>query len=148
AHLNAHLAKILDEIVGKRIVIIDDKQHLRRKLNGTLAFYIYYLPQSLYHNHATVRGRYMPQKMLSLALLFILIGSAAGQTATPAKPADDTAKLEKDAVELLRETSIDVGRLRTLENRISFNSELASLMWFHDDKEARAMYGQVVAEFK
>ena len=66
----------------------------------------------------------------------------------PAKPADDPAKLEKDAVELLRETSLEVGRLRTLENRISFNSELASLMWFHDDKEARAMYGQVVADFK
>jgi len=88
------------------------------------------------------------QKLLVFLLMLIPIGSAAAQTPTPAKPADDPAKLEKDAVDLLRETSVDVGRLRTLENRISFNSELASLMWFHDDKEARAMYAQVVADFK
>jgi hypothetical protein len=90
----------------------------------------------------------MPQKLLSFALFFLLIANAAGQTPTPGKPAEDAAKLEKDAIELLRETSAEVGRLRTLENRISFNSELASLMWFHDHKEAKAMYGQVVAEFK
>ena len=35
-----------------------------------------------------------------------------------------------------------------MENRISFNAELASLMWFHDEKEAKAMYGGVVADFK
>src|ERR1041384_3578802 len=90
----------------------------------------------------------MFQKFLVIAMSFLLIGSAAAQTPTPARPADDPAKLEKDAVDLLRETSVEVGRLRTLENRISFNSELASLMWFHDEREAKAMYGQVVAEFK
>lgn len=90
----------------------------------------------------------MPPKLLSFALFFLIVINAAGQTPTPAKPAEDAAKLEKDAIELLRETSVEVGRLRTLENRISFNSELAGLMWFHDDKEAKAMYGQVVAEFK
>src|ERR1041384_876165 len=90
----------------------------------------------------------MFQKFLVIAMSFLLIGSAAAQTPTPARPADDPAKLEKDAIELLRETSVEVGRLRTLENRISFNAELASLMWFHDEKEARSMYGQVVADFK
>jgi len=90
----------------------------------------------------------MPQKLVSFALLFIFIGSSLGQTPTPVKPAEDAAKLEKDAVELLRETSVDIGRLRTLENRISFNSELASLMWFHDENEAKSMYGQVVTDFK
>ena len=34
-----------------------------------------------------------------------------------------------------------------MENRVSFNAELASLMWFHDEKEAKAMYGGVVADF-
>ncbi len=90
----------------------------------------------------------MLHKLIAIALFLLLIGSVAAQTPTPAKPADDPAKLEKDAVELLRETSVEVGRLRTLENRISFNSELASLMWFHDEREAKAMYGQVVADFK
>ncbi len=89
----------------------------------------------------------MSPKLLSLALILILVGLAAGQ-ATSNKAAEDAAKLEKDAIEFLHETSVDVGTLRSAENRISFNSELASLMWFHDDKEARAMYGNVVSDFK
>src|SRR5436190_17353368 len=90
----------------------------------------------------------MPPKLVSLAFLFVFIGSAFGQTPTPSTPDQDAAKLEKAAVELLRETSVDIGRLRTLEKRISFNSELASLMWFHDENEAKSMYGQVVTDFK
>lgn len=89
----------------------------------------------------------MSQKLLIALLLLILTGLAYGQ-ATNAKSAEDAAKLEKDAIEFLRETSVDVGTLRTMENRISFNAELASLMWFHDEKEAKAMYGGVVADFK
>ncbi|CAN5467828.1 hypothetical protein BH10ACI3_BH10ACI3_21640 [soil metagenome] len=91
----------------------------------------------------------MSPKLLVLSLLLVLSGLAGAQTPTPsAKAAEDAAKLEKDAVEFLRDTSNDVARLRTLENRISFNAELASLMWFHDDKEARAMYGGVINDFK
>ena len=79
----------------------------------------------------------------------MLYGFAAAQTPTaPGKDAEEAAKLEKEAVEFLRETSGDVSRLRTLENRISFNAELASLMWFHDEKEAKVMYGAVIADFK
>jgi hypothetical protein len=90
----------------------------------------------------------MKYRSLVLASLMLLAGFAAAQTPTPAKNDEDAAKLEKAAVELLRETSGEVGRLRTMENRISFDSELASLMWFHDEKEAKAMYGAVVSDFK
>ncbi|MEO6655636.1 MAG: hypothetical protein ABIO36_06095 [Pyrinomonadaceae bacterium] len=91
----------------------------------------------------------MPKKLLVLLVLITLCGLSAAQNPTPSgKAAEDAAKLEKDAVEFLRETSDDVSRLRTLENRISFNAELASLMWFHDEKEAKAMYGGVIADFK
>lgn len=89
----------------------------------------------------------MSQKLLTLICLLLFTGIANAQT-TGAKTAEDAAKLEKDAVEFLRETSVDVGTLRTMENRISFNAELASLMWFHDEKEAKAMYGGVVGDFK
>lgn len=67
---------------------------------------------------------------------------------THSKKLPRTTPNSKKAIELLRDTSAEVGRLRSLENRISFNAELASLMWYHDDKEAKAMYGAVVAEFK
>lgn len=89
----------------------------------------------------------MSPKLLIAFLLLIITGLANGQ-ATSGKTTDDAAKVEKDAVEFLRETSVDVGTLRSMENRISFNAELASLMWFHDEKEAKAMYGGVVADFK
>lgn len=89
----------------------------------------------------------MPKKLLALVIMAVFVSSTAAQTAAP-KPDENAAKLEKEAIEFLRETSAEVGRLRTAENRISFNAELASLMWFHDDKEARAMYGNVVGEFK
>lgn len=77
-----------------------------------------------------------------------MAGFAGAQTTSQTRTDENAAKLEKEAVEFLRETAGEVNRLRTMENRISFNSELASLMWFHDEKEAKAMYGGVVSDFK
>lgn len=63
------------------------------------------------------------------------------------KPAD-TEKLDAANLEFLRETAADVNSMRSAENRISFGAELASLMWFRDAKEARAMYSVVITDFK
>jgi hypothetical protein len=57
-------------------------------------------------------------------------------------------RLERDAVQMLRETQTDVEGLRLPENRISFSSELASLMWFHDEDEARRVYATVINDFR
>jgi hypothetical protein len=87
----------------------------------------------------------------NLVLPFLILTftvSGLSQATEPQKSDDAQKKLEKEAIEFLRETAIDVNTMRSMENRISFNSELASLMWFHDDKEARAMYGGVVGDFK
>lgn len=90
----------------------------------------------------------MSYKLLAFTLLLVLTGFAPAQTPTPTDSGEDAAKLKTQAVEFLRETANEVSRLRSLENRISFDSELASLMWFHDEKEAKAMYGGVVSDFK
>ena len=90
----------------------------------------------------------MSQKLLSLILILILSFVSFAQATEKSTAIEDAAKLEKDAVEFLRETVGDVGRMRSMENRISFSAELASLMWFHDEKEAKQMYGGVVADFK
>ncbi len=90
----------------------------------------------------------MSHKLLFLAATFLLFVSASAQTTPLPSPTADDEKLEKKAVEFLRETSAEVGRMRTMENRISFNAELASLMWFHDEQEAKQMYGGVVSDFK
>lgn len=96
----------------------------------------------------TRHSRIMCKKSLLFLIVSMLTGFAAGQTASGARPDDEAAKLQKAAVEFLRETSVEVGRLRTAENRISFNAELASLMWFYDGKEARSMYADVVSDFR
>lgn len=90
----------------------------------------------------------MHRKILVLLFVLIFSCSAFSQTVPDAKKTEEAAKLEKEAVEFLLETSAEVGRLRSAENRISFNSELASLMWFHDEKEAKVMYGAVMSDFK
>lgn len=89
----------------------------------------------------------MLKQFAAFALIISFCSIALSQTIAP-KKSDADIKLENDAVALLRETSQEVDQLRTAENRISFKAELASLMWFHDQKEAAAMYNAVIADYK
>lgn len=90
----------------------------------------------------------MFHRITVLVFLVIFAATANAQTASDATKAEAAEKLTKEAIEFLRETSLDVGSMRSIENRISFSSELASLMWFRDEKEARSMYGGVISDFK
>lgn len=91
----------------------------------------------------------MNQKLnLLLVLLLLLVQITFSQTIEKEKKGEISAELKKDAVVFLRETSADVNNLRTLENRISFSSEMASLMWFNDEKEARSMFNNVITDFR
>lgn len=89
----------------------------------------------------------MIKKILLFAAIYISASTIFGQATEPDKNAEDIATLKKAAIELLRETSNDVGRMRSMENRISFNAELASLMWFQDEVEAKSMYSAAVGDF-
>ena len=91
----------------------------------------------------------MLYKSLVAALLFLTAFQiSSAQTPEKVKPKIVTEELRNEAVGFLRETSADVNSLRSLENRISFSSEMAGLMWFHDEKEATAMYLTVISDFK
>lgn len=89
-------------------------------------------------------------KMPAKLLLFLILLLSAIQIALPQIVNNDKKdeELKKEAAIFLRETAVDVGNLRTLENRISFASEIASLMWYHDEKEARAMFQTVIVDFR
>ncbi len=89
----------------------------------------------------------MLQKFLPLLVLSIFCSTAAGQ-ATESKRSEADEKLVKSAIVFLRETSSDVDRMRSAENRLSFGAELASLMWPHDEKAARGMYASAINDFK
>ncbi len=81
-------------------------------------------------------------------LVLIFVQSAFAQVTDKEPPKTVSEDLRKEAVGFLRETSAEVGTLRSLENRISFSSEMAGLMWFYDEKESAAMYGTVITDFK
>lgn len=89
----------------------------------------------------------MPKLFVAFLLSFLIMPLAA-QTAVDPKKVEAEEKLRKDAVEFLRETAGDVSRMRSVENRISFSAEIASLMWFHEEKEARLMFAASIADFK
>src|SRR3954449_258252 len=89
----------------------------------------------------------MSSKLFTLILfLFLSVGVHGQMVETTASP--DAAKTQKEYVNFLRETMADVNNLRTLENRISFSAELASLMWYYDEREARTMYLSTISDFK
>jgi len=92
----------------------------------------------------------MIPKMLFVILTCLFTIPQFAQIIPDKKPApsDDKDKVEKQAVEFLRETIADVNAMRSAENRISFMAELATLMWYHDQREARAMYLAVMADFR
>src|SRR5687768_3990287 len=90
----------------------------------------------------------MFRKIISLTLLIVFAGNAFSQTAGEKQPSEDKDKQRKEAVAFLREAIAEVNTMRSLENRISFTSEMAGLMWFHDEKEARAMFTNVISDFR
>ena len=83
-----------------------------------------------------------------IAALVIFAAAATAQDIPEKADAEKQAETKAKAVALLRETMADVANLRTLENRISFTAEMAALMWYHDDREARLMFGYAVNDFK
>ncbi len=89
------------------------------------------------------------KKLLSLSVWLVLLAQIT-LSQNPGKDKKDeiSPELKKEAVVLLRETAADVNTLRTLENRISFSSEIASLMWLNHEKEARAMFQTIINDFR
>lgn len=84
-----------------------------------------------------------------LLILFLTSAqSTFAQTVKIEKKDELSPEVRKEAVAFLRETMADVGNLRSLENRIGFSSEMASLMWFSDEREGRAMYQTVINDFR
>lgn len=91
----------------------------------------------------------MRRKLPGLFILFLLSAQIVfSQTVKIEKKDEISPELRKEAVAFLRETAAEVGSLRSLESRISFSSEMASLMWFADEREARAMYQTVFNDFR
>ena len=90
----------------------------------------------------------MYKKLLTLLLTLTVFQSAFAQAPAIAKVDEKEAEFKKEALLFLRETAAEVNNLRSVENRISFSAELAGLIWFQDEKEARALFQGVVNDLK
>jgi hypothetical protein len=88
------------------------------------------------------------QKLFTLVLIFAFIQTGFAQSTTPKTAEEADAEFKKEVTVFLRETASEVGSLRSPENRIGFTAEIAGLMWFSDEKESRAMYLNVISDFK
>lgn len=102
--------------------------------------------KSIINTQTAGERTHMSRKLIFL--IFVLCAQFAfAQKAEDPKKNEEAEKLKVKAVEFLRETSSELGRMRSIENRISFSAELASLMWFHDEKEAKVMFGSTINDF-
>ena len=90
----------------------------------------------------------MLKKIFVHIIFTISLTTLVSAQMTDADKKEKDAKLQENAVAFLRETSSEIMNLRTPENRIGFNSELANLMWLHDEREARVMFNSVTNDFR
>lgn len=90
----------------------------------------------------------MHRKIILPLLLIILLQTVFSQTTEIKTDSEKQDDFKKQTIEFLGETGREVKNLRSLENRISFSAEVAGLMWFHDEKEARSMYQVTISDFR
>ncbi|MGI8544975.1 MAG: hypothetical protein ACR2MD_16060 [Aridibacter sp.] len=92
----------------------------------------------------------MKRKIFLTLILTLFCATSVFSQAVPNKEPtekDKSAELEAKAVKMLKETASEINGLRTVENKISFLTEIANLMWFHDEREARKMFENVIGNF-
>lgn len=93
----------------------------------------------------------MSQKLLLLIVILSLSPFSFSQKPEEkkdGKPDEKTAKIRTQAVAFMRDAMAEANNLRSLENRISFAPELAGLMWYHDEKEAKLLFAGVINDFR
>ena len=82
-------------------------------------------------------------------IVVLLCGSAAAQENKPTSdPRARDAELRQKAFDLLESLAGDVGTLQSSENRARLGSNLAALLWDHDEKRARSLLLAVETDIK
>jgi hypothetical protein len=83
----------------------------------------------------------MSHRMLVVAVLALTVfSSARSQEPAPQITADETVARQKKAFELLDSVADQVGTLRSPENRARIGSNVADLLWSHDERRARGIF--------
>jgi hypothetical protein len=77
------------------------------------------------------------------ALVLLVSFSARSQGPAAARPSDEAAAKQKKAIELLKSVAGQMGSLRSAENRARIGSNVADLLWDHDEKRSRSLFASV-----
>lgn len=84
----------------------------------------------------------MSHRMFVVAVVLVLtvFSSVRSQEPPPQTAPDETAARQKRAFELLDSVAGQVGTLRSPENRARIGSNVAELLWSHDERRARGIF--------
>jgi hypothetical protein len=81
---------------------------------------------------------------ISVAALVLLVSvSARSQEPVSGRSSDESAAKQKKAIELLESVAGQMGSLRSAENRARIGSNVADLLWDHDEKRSRSLFASV-----
>lgn len=88
------------------------------------------------------------RKFFTLVLSFILISQSLAQTAAIDKPekSDEAIELKEKSVALLKSLARESEQFFLPENRITARIVVGNLLWEHDEKQARAILNNAIAE--
>lgn len=88
------------------------------------------------------------QKVFALVLCLLLAAQIPAQTKTAdeAKPAEIPAELKEKAIQLLGGLARDAEQFFLAENRVKARMMVADLLWNEDEKQARAIFQNAVAD--
>jgi len=87
---------------------------------------------------------------ISVAISVLLFSfSARSQEPVPVRGLDESAvALRKKAIDLLQSVAGQVDSLRSAENRARIGSNVAELLWNHDEKRSRSLFAAVGEDIK
>jgi len=81
--------------------------------------------------------------------LLLLSGPALSQQpATDASRKEDLAEVQQKALKLLESVAGQVSTLRSAENRVRIGSNVAELLWSHDEKRARGLFAAAADDLR
>jgi hypothetical protein len=85
-----------------------------------------------------------------LASILLFSFSVVAQDSVPPRGSDEraTAASRKKAIDLLESVASQVGSLRSAENRARLRSNIAALLWEHDEKHSRGLFALVEEDIR
>ena len=88
------------------------------------------------------------QKVLAIALCFLLVGQSLAQTKTIEEPKklEISAELKEKSLNLLNSLAREAEQFYLPENRVKARILVADLLWEHDEKQARAIFQNAIAD--